>query len=266
MLGKLVPCGGGPPIPLLKPKLLVGRQVFCDVPLRFPTVSSRHCELEFRDGYWSVCDLGSKNGIRVNGKACTAQRLLPNDVLTVATPRFNVVYVAPASGGGEARGAGDEAPGFSSPALGASRSTLGELVPCGGGDPIPLRQPKLRVGRHADCDVVLHFANVSGKHCQLEWTDGYWFVRDLGSRHGIRVDGVPCQTECLKPGSVLWIAGHRFQIVYVPQGAGPPSESKPHQLFVQSLLEAAGLVRWNPPEPAADDKPGQPYVLDDPDK
>src|SRR5439155_17701283 len=62
MLGKLAPCGGGPPIPLLKPKLLVGRQRFCDIPLNFPNVSSRHCELELIDGYWFVRDLGSSNG------------------------------------------------------------------------------------------------------------------------------------------------------------------------------------------------------------
>src|SRR5260370_28015183 len=82
MLGQLVPCGGGPPIPLLRPKLLVGRQDFCDVPIRFNLVSSRHCELEFRDGYWFVRDLGSRNGTRVNSMLCTEQWLLPNDVLT----------------------------------------------------------------------------------------------------------------------------------------------------------------------------------------
>ena len=45
MLGKLVPCGGGAPLPLLKPRLLVGRQRGCDLLLGYPSVSSRHCEL-----------------------------------------------------------------------------------------------------------------------------------------------------------------------------------------------------------------------------
>jgi len=45
MLGKLVPCGGGAPLPLLKPRLLVGPQRGCDHLLGYPSVSSRHCEL-----------------------------------------------------------------------------------------------------------------------------------------------------------------------------------------------------------------------------
>ena len=97
MLGQLVPCGGGLPIPLPRPKLLVGRQTGCDIPLPYSTVSSRHCELELIDGYWFVRDLGSSNGTRVNGKPCESQRLLPNDVLTVAQYRYTVVYTPPAA-------------------------------------------------------------------------------------------------------------------------------------------------------------------------
>ena len=44
---------------------------------------------------------------------------------------------------------------------------LGELVPVGGGDPIPLIKEKLLVGRRESCDIVLRFANVSAHHCQL---------------------------------------------------------------------------------------------------
>src|SRR5665213_1645115 len=68
MYGELVPQGGGDPVPLLKTKLLVGRRdTSCDIALRFPNVSSRHCELELVGGYWLVRDLGSSNGTKVNG-------------------------------------------------------------------------------------------------------------------------------------------------------------------------------------------------------
>ncbi|MBL8849970.1 MAG: FHA domain-containing protein, partial [Planctomycetaceae bacterium] len=52
---------------------------------------------------------------------------------------------------------------------------LGELVPCGGGDPIPLLKQKLLVGRRSNCDIQLEFHNVSGQHCQLELLNGYWY-------------------------------------------------------------------------------------------
>ena len=49
------------------------------------------------------------------------------------------------------------------------RSTmLGQLIPCGGGDAIPLTGPKLLVGRRSSCDIKLDFQNVSSHHCEFE--------------------------------------------------------------------------------------------------
>ncbi len=269
MLGQLVPCGGGRPITLVQPKLLVGRQSFCDIPLGFATISSRHCELEFREGYWHVRDLGSKNGTRVNGKLCEAQRLLPNDILAIAGYRYTVSYTPPAGAPSPERAESPGAePGAPSPAGEVSAPAaekpaprrvqerpaggppVGQLVPCGGGDPIPLHQAKLVIGRHAACEVVLPMATVSARHCQLEWTDQGWFVRDLGSRNGIRVDGIRCDEKLLSPGSILSIAGLRYQVVYATQETGPRPGAKA-RLFAQSLLEAAGLVPWRSEQSAA---------------
>ena len=71
------------------------------------------------------------------------------------------------------------------------RSTmLGQLIPCGGGDAIPLTGPKLLVGRRSSCDIKLDFQNVSSHHCEFELKEGYWHIRDLGSSNGIKVNGV----------------------------------------------------------------------------
>jgi pSer/pThr/pTyr-binding forkhead associated (FHA) protein len=253
LLGELAPCGGGDSIPLVKTKLLVGRSPSCDVVLPFPTISSRHCELEFNDGRWFVRDLASHNGIRVNGVRCDSMQLMPNDTLTVAQYRYTIIYSqAPGTPRGSvadwierslvedvawkqrqtpARGK------FS----GTVQCTLGELLPCGGGEPIPLLKPKLLVGRHATCDIVLALATISSRHCELEFKQGYWFVRDLASRNGIRVDGAPCESNWLRPNSVLWLAKHRFQVAYTPQAAEPPPEAEENP-FARSLLEKAGLV------------------------
>lgn len=97
MFGELVPHGGGDLIPLLKKKLLVGRRDSCDISLRFPNVSSHHCELEMVDGWWRVKDLNSSNGIKVNGIRVAVKFLLPGDELWVAKHRFKVAYT-PQSG------------------------------------------------------------------------------------------------------------------------------------------------------------------------
>ena len=56
MYGELQPVGGGDPIPLLKPSLVVGRRESSDIVLRFPNVSGTHCELSLVDGDWFVKD------------------------------------------------------------------------------------------------------------------------------------------------------------------------------------------------------------------
>ena len=101
---------------------------------------------------------------------------------------------------------------------------LGELVPCGGGDPIPLLKPRLLIGRRTSCDVSLRFPNVSSHHCEVELLNGYWRVRDLGSRNGVKVNGIRCDTKWLMPGDVLSVSRHRYQVVYTPQTDAPPPE------------------------------------------
>lgn len=92
MFGELVPQGGGDSVPLLQTKLLIGRRDSCDIALRFPNVSSRHCELELVSGYWLVRDLGSSNGTKVNGVRVRSKWVMPGDELAVAKHRFKVDY------------------------------------------------------------------------------------------------------------------------------------------------------------------------------
>lgn len=93
MLGELNPCGGGDTIPLLHEKLLIGRRSSCDICLSFTNVSSHHCELELHDGYWHVRDLGSTNGVKVNGERTLGTVVMPGDEIQVAKSRFRIQYL-----------------------------------------------------------------------------------------------------------------------------------------------------------------------------
>lgn len=123
----------------------------------------------------------------------------------------------------------------------------GELLPKGGGDPVPLLKRALLVGRRESCDIVLRFANVSAHHCQLSCQDGYWYVKDLNSKNGTKVNGMRVATKRLAPGDELAVAKHKYEIVYSPIDLGaigpPPVEELPENLMDQSLLERAGLER-----------------------
>ncbi len=133
---------------------------------------------------------------------------------------------------------------------------FGELTPVGGGDPVPLLKKDLLVGRRESCDIVLRFANVSSHHCKLECHDGYWYIRDLNSKNGVRVNESRVTEKRLDPGDELRVAKHRYRIDYSPIDLGaigpPPSDNIPTDVMKQSLLERAGLRRDDSPDVESD--------------
>ncbi len=151
----------------------------------------------------------------------------------------------------------------------------GELIPVGGGDPIPLLKKTLLVGRRESCDIVLRFSNVSAHHCHLIVNGGYWYIRDQNSRNGIKVNGVRVQEKRLDPNDTISIARHKYKVQYSPAELGavgppPPEASEVQNIMGTGLLERAGLqhrqvTRSNRPNPhdepdrydVNDDKPGQ---------
>lgn len=118
---------------------------------------------------------------------------------------------------------------------------LGELVPVGGGDPVPLLRTRLLVGRRSRCDICLDYPNISSQHCELELEAGYWQVRDLRSTNGVKVNGQPVEVQVLMPGDTLTIAKLDFEIVYQANPDAPPPATEEEDPFSTSLLERAGL-------------------------
>jgi predicted component of type VI protein secretion system len=120
----------------------------------------------------------------------------------------------------------------------------GELVPQGGGDNIPLIRSTLVIGRRESCDICLRLPNVSGIHCELSNKDGYWYIRDLGSTNGIKVNGTRVQQKLLHPGDKITIAKRHWTIEYtLKAGKRVMEEMMEDDVMGQSLLEKAGLVR-----------------------
>jgi hypothetical protein len=121
---------------------------------------------------------------------------------------------------------------------------LGELVPVGGGDNIPLIRDVLTIGRRESCDICLRLPNVSAFHCELSNRDGYWYIRDLGSTNGTKVNGVRVQQKLLHPGDKITIAKRHWTIEYTLKGGHRAMEEMMEDdVMSQSLLEKAGLVR-----------------------
>jgi predicted component of type VI protein secretion system len=79
---------GGRAEPVGSRGAVMGRSRDCDVVLEDPNVSRRHAEVRPSGGGWIVNDLGSTNGIKVNGRRVDGpQSLRPGDVVELGTSR-----------------------------------------------------------------------------------------------------------------------------------------------------------------------------------
>jgi adenylate cyclase len=120
----------------------------------------------------------------------------------------------------------------------------GTLNPVGGGDAMPLIRDRMTMGRRESCDIRMPFNNVSSVHCELTYKDGYWWIKDLNSTNGIKVNGMRVLSKVLLPGDEISIAKRKYVIHYVlAAGRRALEEIMEDDVMSHSLLERAGLVR-----------------------
>ena len=94
MPAQLLALDSGPSILLDKPILLVGRHPECDIQIDSRKISRRHCCIAQVSDYLVVRDLGSTNGIRINGIRVVEGRLTTGDELTIGNARYKVTWDA----------------------------------------------------------------------------------------------------------------------------------------------------------------------------
>ncbi len=90
MPAHLLSLSDGPSIMLDKPILLFGRHAECDVQLNSKKISRRHCCIAQVNDYLVVRDLGSTNGVRINGVRVPHGKLVPGDELVIGNFRYQV--------------------------------------------------------------------------------------------------------------------------------------------------------------------------------
>ena len=89
---QLVAVTEGPNIPLDKPIVLIGRHQECDIQIPSRKISRRHCCVAQVYNYLVVRDLGSTNGLRINGARAVEGKLQPGDELTIGNLSYRVQW------------------------------------------------------------------------------------------------------------------------------------------------------------------------------
>src|SRR4051794_41220696 len=96
MPAQLLALSEGPNILLDKPVMLFGRNPECDIQIESRKISRRHCCIAQVNDYLVVRDLGSTNGIRINGVRVVEGSLKEGDELTIGNHRYQVQWQAQA--------------------------------------------------------------------------------------------------------------------------------------------------------------------------
>jgi predicted component of type VI protein secretion system len=133
-----------------------------------------------------------------------------------------------------------------------------QLVPLNPGTSpfISLQRPVILIGRHLDGEARIEHAKVSRRHCCIAIAYDRIILRDLGSRHGVRVNGRKVEEVRLEVGDEVAIGPLIFRFDGDAAGKGPAAGS------------ASRPAPAAPGKPAAAAPPGVSpanWVLDDPD-
>jgi hypothetical protein len=77
--------GGERTVTLGSPTVTIGRLADCDVVLTDKGASRKHAQLRLRDRTWTITDLGSTNGTRLNGQTIQSRDLTHGDRITIGS-------------------------------------------------------------------------------------------------------------------------------------------------------------------------------------
>ena len=93
MTYQLIPADKGsyPLIPVQRPVLLIGRHPECDFRIDLPKISRRHCCVALAYDRILVRDLGSHNGVRVNGRVVEEAMLQAGDEVAIGPLIYRLV-------------------------------------------------------------------------------------------------------------------------------------------------------------------------------
>ena len=189
----------------------IGRHASCDIVLDDDAVSRVHARVERTDGGFVLLDLGSSNGLRVNGERTTYRLLVPGDVVHLGECVLRFEGSSDAVTARETRRA--RATLLNVPVPVVPEDDLGPRLAVHTPDrtwEMPLPSDRLTIGREDDNDVGLDEPGVSRYHAVVERRGESYTVRDLNSSNGTWVGGARISRTVLNEGDSFRIGSASF--------------------------------------------------------
>ncbi|MGB3052240.1 MAG: FHA domain-containing protein, partial [Polyangiales bacterium] len=238
-------------VPLLRDQITIGRQDGNSIRLTERNVSRSHARLLKRNEAYIVEDLGSYNGVTVNGERIDEKaELAAGDQLGIGDYDLAFQSDAPVTA--------KTLPAPTPKAKSAPPPRLVVLSDPVAGAEFSLSKPVLRIGRDERLDIWINHKSISHEHAEVQLKDGIVTVFDLDSANGMRVNGVRVSRAVLEAGDILELGKVRFRFLPaegarslnpVPLEAvsdGPPASSRKAAIAISViglfLVAGAGAV------------------------
>ena len=179
-------------VPLVQQNTIIGRDQTADVYLENRALSRKHAQLEKRGaGIW-IRDLDSQNGTYVNGERIEEAMPLSSDD-AIQLGRYEV-YI---EGVKEA----------------AADTIVFTVTNNEGKQRYALVGEEVIIGRSPSCDIPITHKGISRKHFKLSSEDAQWFIEDLGSQNGTRLNGNLIKDRSpFSVGDIVQISEYTFEI------------------------------------------------------
>lgn len=225
---------------LVRDEITIGRADDNHICLTERNVSRHHARIVRRDDSYGVEDLGSYNGVKINGSRIEGYvDLAPGDrvVLGDYQLRFESEHTGSL--------AGDEDVEVEPP-LPARLVML--TAPAPGAEYALSRLPS-KIGRSEDIDITVNHRSISREHAEFSEIDGDVVIRDLESANGVRVNGEDVGEATLTDGDVLEFGQVRFRYVgsgveftFDPEAPDVASEDDEEEAEGPARLPVVGAV------------------------
>jgi ABC-type multidrug transport system ATPase subunit len=170
-------------------RFVIGRGSGVDLGLTHRNVSRQHLVLDFGTSGWTITDR-SRNGTFLGEERITQLGVQSPTTVRLGGASDGVAIELRPHGGG------------SGPGREHAASEQGRLSSVH-----QVRQPRLRIGRLPDNDVVLDDLLVSRRHAELHRASSGWMLTDLNSGNGTFVNGRRVTETTVSEGDVIGI-GH----------------------------------------------------------
>ncbi|MFH1810977.1 MAG: FHA domain-containing protein [Pseudomonadota bacterium] len=200
---------------LMRAVVSLGRHPDNDIVLNDLSLSRFHARIERRGDRYVVVDLGSQNGVFLNGVRISGEApIRPGDRVGMGR------YVGVFNEGAERRVRSSESETEkATPGLAADSPSLvlthhGVEV-----DRFPLKAEGVVIGRSQRCDIVIGLLALSRRHARVrQASDAGWYVEDLGSQNGTYLNDHPVAAPTkLSSGDVLNF--FEYSLVFSGDGA-----------------------------------------------